>query len=105
MAAVNHGVGSGALFGEMDDGLGFEIFDDVAEEFVVGNVADVGFDGSSGEAVPGGKAVGEGADGSESLRAQLVVPLAAYEVVHDGDFVTLLGQVEGCGPTAVSVST
>ena len=105
VVAVNHGVGSGALFGEVDDGFRLEIFDDVAEEFVVADIADVGFDGAAGEAVPGAEAVGERADGSESLRAQLVIPLAADEVVHDGHVVALLGQIEGRGPTAVSVST
>src|SRR5208282_1084643 len=105
VAAVNHGVGGGALFGEVDDGLGFETLDEVAEEFVVSDVADVGFDGAAGEAVPGAETVGEGPDGSESLRAQLVVPLAADEVVHDSDLVHLLRQVEGRGPTAVSVPT
>src|SRR5580698_3011685 len=104
VAAVDHGVGSGALFGEMDDGFGLEISYEGAEEFVVGDVAYVGFDGAAGEAVPGGEAVGERADGSEGLGAQLVIPLAADEVVHDGDFVALFGQVEGGGPTAISVS-
>src|SRR5271163_3847973 len=89
----------------MNDGLGFEIFDYVAEEFVVADIAHVGFDGSAGQAVPGGEAIGERADGSEGLRAQLVVPLAADEVVHDGHIVTLLRQIEGRGPTAISVTT
>src|SRR5271168_5483627 len=89
----------------MNDGLGFEIFDYVAEEFVVADIAHVGFDGSAGQTVPGGEAVGERADGSEGLGAQLVVPLAADEVVHDGDFVALLRQIQGGCPTAVSVST
>src|SRR5271155_1657626 len=105
VATVNHGVGGRALFGEMNDGLGFEIFDYVAEEFVVADIAHVGFDGSAGQAVPGGEAIGERADGSEGLRAQLVVPLAADEVVHDGHFVALLRQIEGRGPSAISVST
>src|SRR5580704_7386217 len=39
VAAVNHGVGGGALFGEMDDRLGLEIFDYVAEEFEVADIA------------------------------------------------------------------
>ena len=93
VAAVNHRVRGRALLGEMNDGLGLEIFDDVAEEFVVADIANVGFDGAAGEAVPDAKAVGERADGSEGLRAQLVVPLAADEVVHDGYFMALLGQV------------
>jgi hypothetical protein len=40
----------------MNDGLGLEIFDDVAEEFVVADIANVGFDGAAGEAVPDAKA-------------------------------------------------
>jgi hypothetical protein len=105
VAAVDHGVGSGALFGEVDDCFWFETFDHVAEEFVVGDVAYVGFDRQAGEAVPGAEAVRERADGSEGLGAQLVIPLAADKVVHDGDFMALLGQIKGRGPTAISVST
>jgi len=41
VAAVNHGVGSRALFREMDDGFRLEIFDHIAEEFVVSDVANV----------------------------------------------------------------
>ena len=58
----------------------------------------------AGEVMPDAQAVGERADGSESLGAQFVIPLAANEVVDDGNCVALLGQVQGCGPTAISVS-
>ncbi len=98
VALVDHRVRGGALFGEVDDRFGLEFLNHVDEKFVVGDVTDEGLDGVAGEFVPDAEAIGERADGSQSLRAEFVVPLAAHEIIDDGDLMTLLREVERCGP-------
>jgi hypothetical protein len=34
-----------------------------------------------------------------------MIPLAAQKIVDNGDGMTLLRQIQSCGPTAISVST
>ena len=52
MALVNHGIGSRALFREVDDGFGLKALDHRAQEFVVGDVPDVGVDGTARDFLP-----------------------------------------------------
>src|SRR5271154_405531 len=50
--AVNHGVGSGTLFSEVDDCFRFEILDDRGEKVVIRYIADELLDGAPGEPLP-----------------------------------------------------
>jgi hypothetical protein len=34
-----------------------------------------------------------------------MIPLAAQEIIHNSDGMTLLRQIQSCGPTAISVPT
>ena len=104
VAAVNHRVGRGALLREMNHGFRLEFLNRSGQKFVVGHVSDEEFDGLAGVRVPGAQPVGERADRSEGLRAELEIPLAAQKVVYDCDRVTLLRQIQSRGPAAIAVS-
>ena len=74
------------------------------QEIVVGDVADESVDGLTGKALPGAQAIAERRNGSQSLRAKFVVPLAAQVIVNDGDGMSLRRKIESSGPSAISVS-
>src|ERR1700676_1647557 len=89
----------------MNDGVGLKRLDRGFQKIVIGNVADEQFDGLAGYFLPDAQAVGERSDGSKSLRAELMIPLAAQKIVDNGDGMAFLRQIQSSGPTAISVST
>src|ERR1700722_76166 len=69
MALVDHRIGSRALFGEMNNGFGLKTFDHRGQEFVVGDVSDVGVDGITRKLLPNLETFTQRGDRSERLRA------------------------------------
>ena len=80
---IDHRVGSRALLGEVDDRVRRHLFHDRRQKVIVADVADKRVNVEAGHAAPGADALRQGTDGRQRLRAQLVVPLAAGEIVHD----------------------
>src|SRR5713226_8281515 len=103
--AVNHRVGSRALFREVDHRFRLEGLERGSEKVVVGNVADEQFDGFAGQVLPDPDAIRQRANRSQRLRAKLVVPKAPQKVVNDGNRMAPLRQIESCRPTAIAVPT
>ena len=58
----------------------------------------------SGEFPPDLQTLGKRADRRQRLDAKFVIPLAADEVVDDGDVVALSRQIQRGCPTAVAVA-
>jgi hypothetical protein len=103
--AIDHRVRGGALLGEVDHGLGLEGGQRLADEGVVGEIADVDVDGQAGDLLPAADPLLEPDDGDQALHAHLQVVAAAGEVVHDADPVTPSGQVEGRRPPQIAISS
>src|SRR5579863_3198680 len=104
MFAIDHGIRSGTLFGEMHDRFRFDGFNGGREEVVIHDIADEEIDLLAGKFLPNLQAIGKRADRGQGLHAQLKVPLPADEVVNDGDRVAPIGQMQGSRPSAITVS-
>src|SRR5690348_3409846 len=105
MPAVDHGIRSRALFGEVHDRLRLESSEHRGKKLVIGHISDERFDLPSREAIPGSQAVRQRTDGCERGCAQFVIPQSTTEIIHAGYFVSLLGEVERRRPAAITVST
>src|SRR5581483_591154 len=90
MLAVDHGVGSGTLFGEVHHGFGLKGFDDRTQEFIVGYIADKRFDGFSGKAAPGTEALRKRSDGSKRHGSEFVVPKTTEKVIDNSYFMSFM---------------
>ena len=77
----------------MDHGLGLEFVERFGEELVIRHVTDQKINFLAGVLVPCAKPVRERLNGRESLHAELEIPLAADEVVNDGDRMSLFREV------------
>ena len=86
---VDHRVGSGALLGKMDDGVGLERFDRGREKVVIGHVAGERFYDVPGEFLPDPQPVREGTNRRQGLHAEFMIPLPARKVVENGYRVAL----------------
>ena len=100
-----HRVGRGALLGEVDDGVGSPVVEQVQQALVVdGDVEVVERDVAAGDLFPSAQALAHGADGGEGFAFQFDVDLAPREVVHDGHFVAQVGQMQRRGPATEAVA-
>ena len=88
--AVDHRIRRGTLLGEMDDGVRLKCFYGGFEKIVIGNVADKELDGFSCAFLPDAQPVGERTNRSESLRAELVIPLAPDKIINYRYLMTLV---------------
>src|SRR5271156_32442 len=104
MALVDHGIRSRALFREVDDRFGLKTLDHRGQEFVVGDVPDVGVDGITGNLLPNLEPFTQRGDWSERLGAQFMIPLAPDKIIDDSHRVALLRQIKSRSPTAVTVA-
>src|SRR4029077_12215277 len=104
MLAVNHRVWCGALFCEMHDRFRLELLHHRREEIEIGNVADKKIDRLSGAHLPNAESLGERTNRRERLHTELVVPLAAQEIIDNGHFVALLREMQGRSPAAITIS-
>lgn len=99
-----HRIRRGALLGEVDDGVRVLGVDELQQpRVVVGHVDAVEADGLAGDFLPRLQPFVNAADRGQRLGFELGVDGAPGEVVNDVHVVALVGQVEGCGPTAESV--
>ena len=80
---VDHRVGRGRLLAVVDDGVRPEVVDDGFDERVVGQVSDMQLDLVFRDLAPGADAFVQRRDVKEGPDAQLELPLALGEVVHD----------------------
>src|ERR1035438_789762 len=85
--AIDHRIGRGALFGEMDHSVRLKVFKHRRQKVVIRYVANEQFDGLSRQFLPDADAIGQGLDGRQSLYAKLKIPLPPQKVVDDGDVV------------------
>src|SRR5262249_31779761 len=102
---VNHRVRRRALLGKVHDGIGPKFADRFGEKFVIGDVTDQQVDRFSRVCIPRAEPLGQGADGSEGLDAQLKIPLTAYEIIDDGYIVAPLREIQRGRPAAVTIAT
>src|ERR1700688_1872310 len=75
--AVNHRIGGAALLRKVHYRVGLKGFDCGFQKIVIGHVAYEQFDSLTGNFLPDAQAVGKRSDGGKSLRAKLMIPLAA----------------------------
>src|SRR5579863_202253 len=87
VAAVDHGVRSGPLLGEMDHRLRRKLLHDFSQEFIVENISDGELDLLTCDSLPSAESLGQGANGRESLRAQFVIPGTAMKTIDNGDVI------------------
>jgi hypothetical protein len=100
---VDHGVGCGALLGEVHDGVGGEGADGVGGELGVAQVSDVTGDVLAGQLRPRGQPDRQGLDRHQALDPELLVVATAGEVVDNADLVAGRRQVQCCGPAEIAV--
>ncbi len=105
MADVDHRVGRGWLLTVVHDRIGLEVTDDVLNERVVGQIADLEADLAPGQLAPRGHPILEAADGHERRDTHLPLPATLGEVVRHAYVVPARGQVHRLGPAEVAVAT
>jgi len=101
--AVDHGVGRGALLGEVDDDIGLEGGDRLREGGVARHVGDEDGHRVARERLPHLDPLVERPDGREALDSELVVPQAAREVVENANLVSTRRQMQCGRPAAVTI--
>ena len=79
--AVDHGIGSGALFGEVHHGIRLKFSDRSSEKIVIADIADKLLNGFAGELLPYTKAVGKWPDRGDVCAPSSVIPLAAEKII------------------------
>ncbi len=104
VGAVDHGEGRRALLGEMDDGVGCEVFDQSRDEVVIGHIADPGLDRRPTAALPGLQPFAEAPDRRQGRDPQLPVPGVAHQAVGHAHAPALGRQMQGCRPAAIAVA-
>ena len=102
--ARQHRERRGAVFGVVDDGLGFEAPEDVLDELPLGDVADERLDGALPEGGPRGDAVLQRGDRDERVRPDLVVPQPPVEAVGHRHVVAAAGQMHRGRPPQIAVT-
>ncbi len=102
--AVDHRIGSGALFRKMDHGVRRVSAHQRRHEIVVGDISGKKLDGLPGQLPPGPKSFGHRPDRRQSLHAQFIIPLAPRKVIGNYNLVSLSGKIKGRSPSAVTVS-
>ena len=105
VAAIYHGIRSGALLGEMHYGLWLVTLYYLRDELPVKEVAELNPYLLPGDFFPCPNTLLEVGDGGEARRGELVVDGAAHEVVYYDDLVTVVREMQGGGSSAISVST
>src|SRR5688500_11216549 len=105
MAAVDHGVGSSPLLGEVHDGLGLVALHDLGEELPVKQVAELEPYGLRAHLAPGPDPVLYLRDGGQARTPELVVDGPPDAVVHDDDLVADVRKVQGGRPSTIPVTT
>src|SRR4051794_19323951 len=104
MFAIDHRIRSGPLLREMDNCFRLNIPDDGGEKFVVSHIAGEKVNRIASNFPPGPQPLGQWTDGRKCMYSELVIPLAAREVVGNGDRVSFPRQVKRCGPATVAIS-
>ncbi len=102
--AVDHGIRRRPLLGEMDDGVGLEVANVGRKESEVGHVAHKKVDDVAGKIFPDLQTIAQRANGRQGLDAEITVPLPADKAVHNGDLMSLLGQIQSGCPPAITIS-
>ena len=72
--AVDHRIGRGALFSEVNHRLRLEFLDRGGKKVIIGNIADKQLHRLAGELLPCPQPFGKGANRGQSLDSQFVVP-------------------------------
>ena len=103
MFPVDHGEGSGALFGKMDDCLGLKLLNRGEQKVVIRHITNKELNASSGQARPGSESIGKRENGSKSLGAKFVVPLTANKIIDNSDGVALCREVKGSRPSTIAI--
>ena len=96
-----HGIGRGALFGEVHDGARPLLFDQVKQSLEIGRDIDgMEVDPSPGHPFPGGDTLVSGADRRQRFAPQFFVDPPPGEIVDDTDLVARSGQAQRRRPAA-----
>src|SRR5258708_7590366 len=90
MLAVDHRIGSRALFREMHHGFGLERVQRGGKKVVIRHVANEHFNGLAGQVLPHPDAIRQRTNRSERLRSKLVIPQPPQLVVNDSNRMPLL---------------
>ena len=103
--AVDHGVGSGTLLGEVHDRLGLETLERAVHEDGISQIADEGIELETRHFFPHPDTVMKLADGNEAVHPHLVVVLPANEIVDHTHVVSPTRQVQRRRPSQIPVTT
>ena len=101
--AVDHGIGRGALLGEMNHGVRLEVLDRGGEKVVVGHVADEELDVLSGDLLPTRKRSERGESASASGR-RARGPTAGGRSCRQWRPLSLLRQIQRRRPATVAIA-
>lgn len=101
LGAREHGVGRRALLPEVNHAVWSKALYRLREKLVVADVPDEQLNLLACQLLPFRHTLMDGGDGRQRVRSQLGVHPAAHKRVYNGNFVSLLGQVQRRRPTAV----
>ena len=90
MFAVNHGIRSRALLGEMDHCLRLEILDQRGEKVVLHHISHKEVDPISGQLLPDSETIGKRENWRKGLHTKFVVPLPPREIIGYRNGMTFL---------------
>src|SRR4029077_4628299 len=85
--------------------VGLEVADDGADEIVIGQVADRGFNRIAGELAPRGDALLERENRNQAVGAAFEVPERPVEVFHNQNIVAAFREIHSLRPSEISVPT
>ena len=84
---------------------GLRLGDDAVRERGVGEVPDPHVDGVTRHLLPARHPLLEGSDGHQAVHTHFAVVLPAHQIVDDGDLMPEGRQMQGRGPTEITVSS
>mmetsp|Transcript_45916 Transcript_45916/g.70250 ORF Transcript_45916/g.70250 Transcript_45916/m.70250 type:complete len:241 (+) Transcript_45916:704-1426(+) len=103
---VFHGIGSSALFGEVDDRVRLFFLQELNQQIVIlGNVKVDKLDVFSANFLPGCTTLLRTGNGGQRVTSQVKIDLPARQVVHNNNIVSLITQVEGGRPTTETITS
>mmetsp|Transcript_20282 Transcript_20282/g.43749 ORF Transcript_20282/g.43749 Transcript_20282/m.43749 type:complete len:216 (-) Transcript_20282:145-792(-) len=101
-----HGIGSGALFGEVYDGVGFFLLDELDEEVVFfGHVEVDEFHFFSGDFLPCLYADIRTLNRSQTITPQLHINIPPTQIIHHHHIMSHITQIQTRGPAAESIGS
>ena len=104
-ALVDHGERRRGLLTEMDNGIGLEVAQHVADKVEFAQIADEERYLAAGDLFPSAHPVAESADRDEGLGVEFKFPTALGEIVENRNFMITRGKIHGGRPAQIAVPT